>query len=638
MKKQLLAIALLTSSWCSAQTWSENFSSAVVPGLPANWMQNNVDGKTPDASLAAYNFGSNAWVTRDITAAFNYPASYGRCAVSTSWFNPVGVADRWIISPSFTVPTNAVLVWEAMTVDPQFSDGYELRISTTGTTVSSFTTNPNLFSTNAENINFTQRGVSLDAYAGQTVNVAFRNNSNDKYILFLDNISCYIPANATDGNIVSINGLTRYLTGAGNQNVSGTFKQLGYATATTAVMNYNINNGPVVSQTINFAPSVPFFGNSAFTFSTQGNFALGTNNVKIWVSSVNGIPEAVNTNDTAYSVVFVASQSVTIKALIEEWTSSTCPPCATLNQTFDPLLANNAVNTGTSNVNAVKYQVNWPSPGNDPSYNQHVRDKVTHYAVNAAPTVKGNGGNMATNQAGIDAIKAMPAYANIVANITLSGDVLSASSTITPYVDIPVGSPIRVNQAVLQKYYDYPGASTSQKTYNHVMRKMFPNAWGDPINVSDGVPQTASFTHSITTAALPTTSGTTNFWSSTVTPVYEYVVWIQDTVSNQILQSASAKVSPSGVGIVELKNNSNIGVYPNPAKDFAIVGIRMNNPSVVEISITDISGRIVYSNRSEVEEGDSQIRINTSEFATGVYSIVVNTKDGILQEKLIIVK
>jgi hypothetical protein len=643
MKKQLLAIALLCTGMAQAQVWSENFNTTTGVGLPANWMQNNVDGLTTStvSGVASYSFGTNAWVSRNVTTAFGLSSYFTRSMVSTSRYIPVGTSDDWLITPSFTVPPNAVFNWEATSFDPTSTAGYELRVSTTGTTVANFMANPVLFSIATEGYSATtspwvQRAVSLNTYSNQTIHLAMRNNNTDKWQLAMDNFTVYVPP-VSDGAILSIGSLTRYMVGAGNQNINATFKNMGYTTATSAALNYNINNGSVTSQTLNLA-NIPYFGNAAVSFSTPANLGLGTNRIKVWVSAVNGSAEVVNNNDTAYAVVFVASQSVTIKALIEEWTSSTCVPCANLNVNFDPLLATNAVNSGTSNVNAVKYQVNWPSPGNDPSYNQFARDKVTHYAVNAAPTVKGNGGAMATTQAGIDAAKAMPAYASIAANITLSGNVLSASSTITPYVDIPVGSPIRVNQAVLQGFYNYPGASTTQKNYYHVMRKMFPNAWGAPINVSDGVAQTASFTHTVTTVALPTASGTTNFWSTTVTPVYEYVVWIQDTVSNQILQSAAAKVSPGTVGLVELKNNSNIGVYPNPAKDFAVLGLRMNNASAVEISISDISGRIVYSNKSEVAEGDSQIRINTSDYATGVYNIVVTTRDGILQEKLVIVK
>ncbi len=53
-------------------------------------------------------------------------------------------------------------------------------------TVADFTVQ--LYSTTAENSTWTSREVALGAYAGQTVRIAFVNNSNDMYVLLVDNI------------------------------------------------------------------------------------------------------------------------------------------------------------------------------------------------------------------------------------------------------------------------------------------------------------------------------------------------------------------------------------------------------------------------------------------------------------------
>ena len=271
MKKQLLAIALLSAGLANAQTWTQNFQSATVPNLPAGWMQNNVDGLTPDPGIASYSFGVNAGVTRDVTSSFGLPAQYAKCLITTARYSPAGQSNDWIISPQFTVPANAVFNWDATSFDPSLSNGYEIRISNTGTTVSNFTVNPALFSIGSKIYNtnsWTQRGVSLNTYSNQSVYIAVRENNNAKWQLAMDNFSVTVPANANDGSILTINGLTRYKVGAGNQTIAGTFKQLGYATATTAVIRYNVNGGAVNSQTFTFAPTVPYFGTTTFTFAT----------------------------------------------------------------------------------------------------------------------------------------------------------------------------------------------------------------------------------------------------------------------------------------------------------------------------------------------------------------------------------
>ncbi len=651
MKKQLLAIAFLASGVASAQVWSENFNAATGSLIPVGWFQNNVDGLTPNASISAYNFGTNAGVTRNVTTAFALHASHQNVLVTTSRYNPAGTSNDYVISPQFTVPANAVFNWDATSFDPTATGFYEVRISNTGTTAANFLANPALFTIAGEIYNpgdaatagFTTRGVSLNAYAGQNVYLAIRDIGNDRWQIAYDNFAVLVPANQHDGSILTVNNLTRYMVGAGNQTVSATFKQLGYGTATTAVMNYNVNNGAPVSQTITFAPSVPYYGTQNFSFTTPANLTLGTNNIKVWVSAINGGAQAVAANDTASQYVYVASQSVTINALVEEFTSSTCVPCQNLNAVWDPILQSNNANLPGSNLNAVKYQVNWPAPGNDPSYNNDVLTRRTYYNCNSAPTVLFNGTPGTGNQANINVAKTWPAYANITPTITYNAGVVTANATITPFITIPSNSPIRVYQALVQSYYNYPGASTTQKDYHHALRQMYP-ASGTSYNTVDGTPIPVTFNQTLTygsTAAGTPAQMSTNFWTSTGTFNYEYVVWVQDVVTHQVLQSNSAFTSsvtvPSQVKVYSSDNS--IGIYPNPAKDQAVVGIKLDNNSFADITITDITGKVVFTNKAaEVLAGTSEITINTSEFAAGTYNVSVKTNGGILKEKLIIVK
>jgi hypothetical protein len=629
MKKQLLALAVLTAGFANAQTWSEDFSSATPPGLPAGWAQNNVDGKTVTTSLASYSFTTKAWVSRNATSV---DPAHGKVAASTSWYSPAGASNDWLISPSFTVPTNAILEWDALATDPDFPDGYQVKISTTGTLTTDFT---NLLTVGAETATWNNRSLSLNTYSGQTVYVAFVNNSNDMYLLWLDNIKVLVPSNE-DGNVVSINGLTRYMVG-GNQNITGTFKSKGLNPANNATLNYRVNSGSVVTQTITFGSPLNYGQNTTYSFSTPATFPVGTNNLKVWVSEVNGVAETNLVNDTASAFVYAASQGVTRNALIEEFSSSTCAPCAALNANFDPLLNSNTPNSG-GRLNVIKNQVNWPSPGNDPSYNPHSASRVSYYGINAAPTALMNGVSemSAHDQNEIDAGQNIPAYANITASLTSTGNLVNGTATVTPFVTIPTNSPLRVHQVLLQQFYNYPGATTSQKNYYHIMRKMFPSATGTTITPTDGTPLTFTFSHTVTSAATPA-QNSYDFWNTT-SMTLEYVVFVQDAVSDDILQSGSAQVL-STVGLVELKDNQEIGIYPNPAKDFAVVGIKLNKASTIDITIYDITGRVVYANKaSKVDAGQREITINTTEFASGTYNVIVNTEAGTLKDKLIISK
>lgn len=651
MKKQLLALAILSSAFAGAQTWSEDFTGATPPGLPAGWSQNNVDGLTVDTQLSAYSFGSNAWVTRDMS--FLFPGT-GNAVVSTSYYSPTGTSNDWLITPSFSVPANAVLEWDAVNVDASFPDGYQVKISTTGTTVASFTTN--LLTVGAESANWNNRSLSLNAYAGQTVYIAFVNNSNDKFVLVLDNIKVIVPQ-VNDGNVRTISGIARYRAGAGTQIISGSFRSMGYSPATSAVLNYKVNNGSVTTQTFTFASPLNYGQSSNYSFTTPANLGLGVNFIKTWVTQVNSSNEVITTNDTAYTVVYVASTSKPRKALIEEWTSSTCVPCANLNTTFDPLLNGNTPNTG-GNLNVIKYQVNWPSPGNDPSYNPHCLARRMHYDVNAAPTAIINGTSEMQNfdQAEIDAAVAVPAFADITATLSANGTTSTAApvtvvatASITPYVTISANSPLRVYQAILQQEYRYNSATTTQKEYHHVMRRMTANGWGTPVNVTDGTTFTVNFTHNASAANVDPTpaQGSYNSWTtSTMTAhqiMYEYVVFVQDTISNDVLQSASWTASVTvppinTTGIAKQSQEQSLSIYPNPAKDYAVLVLNSASAVKAEVSIYDITGKQVYAIKgTDLQSGKHELSIDTSVLAAGTYEVVVKTNNNaVLKEKLIV--
>lgn len=653
MKKHLLALAILGSGIASAQAWSENFSSAVPNALPVGWLQNNVDGNTVNSGInTTWNFGTNAWVS------WNYTGDpHGKVAASTSWYTPAGVSNDWLITPAFTVPANSVLEFEATAVEAGYQDGFQVKISTTGTAVADFNANPTLLSVAQENVGWTNRSAALNTYAGQTVRLAFINNSNDMNRLYMDNFAVVVPA-SNDGNVVSITSLTRYMAGAGLQTIGGVFKSKGYTVANNAELNYSVNNAAAVTQVVTFGTPLNYGQTANYAFTTQANLPVGTNKIKVWVTKVNGTAETNLLNDTAYAQVYVASQAATRSVLIEEWSSSTCNPCASLNSTFDPLLNNNTPNTG-GDVNVIKYQVNWPSPGNDPSYNAHCLARRTHYNVNAAPTAIIDGRTEMNNhsQAEIDAAKLEPAFADITATLTAKKSSTLASvsttvvgtATIMPYLTIPSNSPLRVYQALVQKYYNLPGATTTQKDYYHVMRKMNPDGWGTPINVTSGTPIVVSFSNT----ALPVGNNplpaqmSFNFWTTTGL-TYEYVVFVQDTISDDIIQSGSwtstvsvpAPPTPtSTVGMDELTAVNQIGIYPNPAKEFAVLSINLEKTAVVDVTIYDMSGKMVYENKgTSLESGEHKMKINTEDFATGNYLVQINAGGAVLKEKLIVSK
>lgn len=156
--------------------------------FPSGWLLANVDNLTPASAVSYIN---EAWERRE-DFANNVADS---CAFSTSWYATAATSDDWMWTPAIgPLLSNCRLTWNAVTYDAAYPDGYEVRIMTvapTGGTANignMVTSSTVIFSTAAEASAWTSHEVSLGSYVGQTVYIGFRNNSNDKFVLLIDDV------------------------------------------------------------------------------------------------------------------------------------------------------------------------------------------------------------------------------------------------------------------------------------------------------------------------------------------------------------------------------------------------------------------------------------------------------------------
>ena len=189
MKKNLLCLAVLVSISTGVnaqQIFAEDFDGA-GPGI-GSWTVIDVDGRTVDPEV---NFITNAWIAIDREGADgNYGGPAGNfAAASTSWYTPAGASNDWLISPVIDLSTavNPRVKFQAKAQDANYRDGYQLKVAPNGgNTVADFT--DTLFSITAENSDWTERVFGLSAYNGQSIRIAWVNNSNDKFMLLVDDI------------------------------------------------------------------------------------------------------------------------------------------------------------------------------------------------------------------------------------------------------------------------------------------------------------------------------------------------------------------------------------------------------------------------------------------------------------------
>ncbi len=285
MKHCLTLISLAFAVSLQAQTFFQDFEVGIEPMVLFN-----VDGLTPHANVGAY---TNAWNRANVT--------FGNgtfVAISTSWYVPPASADDWMVTPLIHLPdTNGILRWDAKAQDGNFRDGYTVYISTTGNTPADFTTV--LYTTAAELATWTTRTVSLDAYSGQAVYIAFRNNSNDKFLLLVDNI--FVGAQKQrDISLVRVTSNINFATTAeGSRSLGITIQNFGLEPITSLNVTWNLN-GETATQNltgINISPTASY----TFQHDTPVNYIVGEGyQLNVTVDSINGTVDE-QPNDNAWA-------------------------------------------------------------------------------------------------------------------------------------------------------------------------------------------------------------------------------------------------------------------------------------------------------------------------------------------------
>ena len=171
----LVIVFLSLGSISNAQTilFEEDFTD----GIPEDWTILNEDGLTPAEEVDAFTDG---WI--------GHIAGTDTAAASTSYYDPSGQANDYLITPAVSIGNFSKIVWSARSVDASYPDGYQVLISTTGTDTASFT--DTLLTVTEESAYFSTRSIELDAegYANQDIYIAFQNNTNNGYILLIDDV------------------------------------------------------------------------------------------------------------------------------------------------------------------------------------------------------------------------------------------------------------------------------------------------------------------------------------------------------------------------------------------------------------------------------------------------------------------
>jgi hypothetical protein len=300
-------------------------------------------------------------------------------------------------------------------------------------------------------------------------------NMNSWYI---DDILLMVPLNF-DAQLSSI---TIPGTITSPQPVGGVFQNLGVTPVTDFSVSYQAYNG-IIYDTAFSGLNLGLFGAFEFSFDQMWVQPFGTYDITMWLNNVNGITgDDYPANDTATKSITYIANILPRRVAFEEFTSSTCGPCASFNSGFVPWCESHP------DITLVKYQMNWPGAG-DPYYTAEGGVRRNYYGVSYVPDLYCNGTQTNTDvnavQTAYNQGLGLTSYIDIASSFTITGTTIHVTTNILPWDNVGT---VRALTIVLEKVTTGNIGSNGETEFHHVMMDMIPDAVGASVNLQYATP------------------------------------------------------------------------------------------------------------------------------------------------------
>ncbi len=642
------AAMLAVSSAGFAQTiMLQDFESATMPALPTGWTQHTkaVTGWKTNSGIIKTNGGK--WTT---------PA-HSKYAVVDDWNNNEDNDSTLLISPSFSLVghPNAQVAVDYYFILASYSGNPKetayIRVSIDG---GNTWTNIDTLKGSATDWQYSFK--SLSAYAGKPdvrIGLYYSDGSGGAKMLpglAVDYIKVYDPK-PSDIRLLSMTPAfgenTSYGLSGANLNIGGTVINYGSAAITTFSATFQQGaSGPVTNSVTGV--NIPSFSTQAFTCNNPLVLpsAVGAYPVNMWVA-LTGDNDA--TNDSANTVVTVASFKPVKKILVEEGTGTWCGWCPrgavymdSLDHTYPSTFSLVAVhNADPMTVSAYDALVSGKIGG----YPSVLIDR--HDVLDPSELLGVY--NSQKDNFGFAEIK--------MADLGASSFDLSIKVSVKPAVDLT--GDYRLALILTENdVHGQSGSSWGQHNYYSSTSANQPLTGAGHVWQSEPatIPGEQMIYQFVGRAILPSPTGAAGSLPATMTAgtTYDYtfnttvaqpynrpnmhVIAIMIRNSDGNVMNSSEMVMPLGISNVAA-GIQHLSVYPNPATDVTHLVFNLDENAKVQVQVLNAIGQVVNTiAEQQYTQGEQQITINTAALAPGIYTIKLQTEKGSLTQQLSIAK
>lgn len=608
--------------------------------------QLNVTGAT---AFAGGPFAAAPWNTLGFFCRrYGSGATADTFAISTSYLNPVGQVDKWIFTPAISgIDATTVLEWDAISVDANNPEDYEVWATTS---IAGTTPAPSDFTSNAANLltsitqeTVSRRGAYLGAYAGQTVYIAFRHTSDDKYYLLLDDI--LVTAGMPSTDVANTNVALRRYQKPGNTAIVSTVKNLGAIPVTSIEMNYTLDGGAPVTQTITFGTPMNFLAETDVTFTQKASLTTeGLHNVIVWASAINGTPISTGmSDDTVKRKLSVVTETVVKKTFVQEFTGAWCQFCPDGAIKLAELMANDPDVIGVAIHNSDGMVTPEGKTIDDTYATGYPSATIDNYLFNGETDVA-QSRNLWSNFAADRQALPVPGKVSIISK---TYDAATRQLDVTVQADFVVEaeSDFRFNLYLVEDSIKGTGNQFDQvNAYNttaghpmqgkgnpiknyqhmHVVTKILGGAWGVAGIIPSTVTKGSSYTYTFS-YKLPAETTSPTRWKERNIKLVALLQEYFDDVNDRNILNAEEITLLGNVGIEAAVNAANLNVYPNPMGNAANVSFTLPTGGETNLRVVDLLGKEVYSqNLGSMAAGNHTVELNATDIATGMYFLSIN--------------